>query len=355
MRLMEQRQLASVVIPAYNAEDFIEDAVKSCFAQIYRPLEILVVNDGSTDSTAERMENLANRASDSDVDLSVLNVGENRGAANALHMGFSKAKGKYVSWLSADDVFVDRRKMGKQVEHMNGTGASWSYYRDTYLGENHRSAILIKSSYVHTFRLIDPLFFHDSGLRLMALLFKNPINGSSTMIRRESIEKYGQFDPVTRNVDLDGDLWMRYSALDLKLAALPGAPVFYRRHPAQTSKRKHLMLRGSEMTRMRILLTLEKKGSLRKLVARFAPFLPVVLKTKYHFERPFVSEFLLNFISTNKKELAPLMILPVKRYLRAIRNHQNYRMMDSEEFRRDLESFSESNEYRAFERIFLKQ
>jgi hypothetical protein len=175
------------------------------------------------------------------------------------------------------------------------------------------------------------------------------------MIRRESIEKYGQFDPVTRNVDLDGDLWMRYSALNLKLVALYGAPVLYRRHAAQTSKRKHLMLRGSELTRMRILLTLEKTGCLRKLVARFALFLPVVLGTKYHFERPFVSEFLLNYISTHKRELAPLRIMPLKRYLRAVRNHQNYRMMDLQAFRQDLKSFSQSSEYRAFERLFLKQ
>jgi hypothetical protein len=189
----------------------------------------------------------------------------------------------------------------------------------------------------------------------MALLFKNPINGSSTMIRRKCIEEYGQFDPVTRNVDHDGDLWMRYSALNLKLAALHGAPVFYRKHAAQTSKSKHLMLRGSELTRMRILLTLEKKGSLKKLVAEFAPFLPVVLGAKYHFERPFVTEFLLNYISTHKRELAPLGIMPLGHYLRVIRNHKNYRMIESEEFRRDLKTFSESNEYKAFENTFLKQ
>jgi len=352
---MRCENLASVVIPAYNAEDFIEDAVRSCLAQTYRPLEILVVNDGSTDSTVDKVKNLANLVPRSHVDLSVLNVGENRGAANALNLGFSRAEGEYICWLSADDIFIDRRKIGKQVECTNKTGAFWSYYRDVYLGENRYNAVLAKSSYLHTFRVLDPLFFRSSDLRLMALLFKNPINGSSTMIRRECIEEYGQFDPVTRNVDADGDLWMRYSALNLKLAALRGAPVFYREHATQTSKRKYLMLRGCELTRMRMLLTLERKGSLKRLIAKFAPFLPVILETKYHFERPLVTEFLLNYISTYKRELAPIRIIPLRRYLRAVKNHKNYRTMDLEEFYRDLKSFSESNEYRVFESIFLKQ
>ena len=352
---MGQSQLASIVTPAYNAEDFIEDALRSCFNQVYRPLEMIIVNDGSTDSTIERVNRFADSISDSRFELRIMNVGENKGAANALNLGFSKAEGDYICWLSADDIFTDREKIGRQVECMNKTGASWSYYRDVYLGENRHNATLARSSYLHTFRVLDPLFLRSSDLRLMSVLFKNPINGSSTMIRKECIEKYGQFDSATKNVDPDGDLWMRYSALGLKLAALNGAPVFYREHATQTSKRSYLMLRGCELTRMRILLTLEKKGILNKLVAKFAPFLPVIFETKYHFERPLVTEFLLNYISAHKNELAPLRIVPLRRYLRAVKNHRNYRTIDSEEFHRDLKSLCRSSEYRAFESAFLKQ
>jgi glycosyltransferase involved in cell wall biosynthesis len=352
---MEQLQLASVVIPAYNAEVFIDDAVKSCVTQTRRPLEVIVVNDGSTDFTVKRVNRLADSYSDSRLELRVIDVGVNKGAANALNLGFSNAEGDYICWLSADDIFLDREKVGRQVDYMNRTGASWSYYRDVYLGGNRHDAVLARSSYLHTFRALDPLFLHSSDLRLMALLFKNPINGSSVMIRRECVKKYGQFDPVTRNVDPDGDLWMRYSALNLKLAALSEAPVFYREHAVQTSKRKQLMLRGCEMTRMRMLLTLERKGSLTKLIAKFAPFLPVIFQTKYHFERPLVTEFLLNYISSHTRDLAPVRMVPFRRYLRAIKKHKNYQMIDSEAFYRDLKSFSSSQEYRAFESVFMKQ
>jgi len=284
-----------------------------------------------------------------------LNVGENRGAANALNLGFSRAEGEYICWLSADDIFIDREKIDRQIKRMDKTGAFWSYYRDIYRGRNPSNAVLAQSSYLHTFRIVDPLFLSSSDLRLMSLLFKNPINGSSIMIKKECVTKFGQFDPVTRNVDGDGDLWMRYSALNLPLEALKGAPVFLREHTTQTSKRKYLMLRGCELTRMRILLTLKRKGSLTKMIAKFTPFLPVIFQTRYHVERPFVSEFLFSYISDRTKEFTPLLARLARLYLKRVRNHENYRMIDADEFSRDLGQFSKSSEFRNFERIFLRR
>lgn len=352
---MGSNNIVSVVIPAYNAKDFIDDAVRSCFVQTCRPLEILVVNDGSTDSTADRVKNLSNLASSSDVDLSVLNVGENRGAANALNLGFSQAKGEHVCWLSADDVFTDREKIDRQIKHMDKKGAFWSYYRDVYRGGSLSSAVPVRSSYLHTLRVLDPLFLSSADLRLMSLLFKNPINGSSIMIRKDCVVKFGQFDPVTRNVDGDGDLWMRYSALNLKLEALKGAPVFLREHTTQTSKRKFSMLRGCELTRLRILHALERKESLTRMIAKFSPFLPVIFQTGYYLERPLVSEFLMNYISARGRQFPPFLSRMIRPYLRRLRKTENYQMIDPDEFSQDLDKFSKSSEFKNFERIYLRR
>ena len=249
-----QKELVSVVIPAYNAERFIEDSVKSCFNQTYRPIEVVVVDDGSTDATPDLVNDLCDSVPDNEVELRMIDIGENKGAANALNVGFSNAQGNHICWLSADDMFLDERKVERQVNFMSRTGALWSYFKGSYVGETVPTATLTRSSFLPYARIMDPLFIRDHELRLMMLLFRNPINGSSVMIRKDCIAQHGQFDPITKNVDADGDLWMRYSALKLKLTALNGAAVFYREHPVQTSKKKSLMIYGCELTRMRILI-----------------------------------------------------------------------------------------------------
>ena len=349
---MSGKETVSFVIPAYNAEKFIDDAVRSCFNQTYRPIEVIVVNDGSTDSTADVVNGLSNLIPDNELKLRIIDIGENRGSANALNVGFSSAKGDYVCWLSADDMFVDKKKIQKQVDRMNKTKALWSYFRDFYTGVAVSNATLIRSNYLPPLTILDPLFIHNPDFRLMILLFTNPINGSSIMIKRNCIETYGNFDPVTRNVDGDGDLWMRYSILRVKLTALKGASVFYREHPKQTSKRKILMLHGCELTRMRILLTLEKKGALIKLIKKFTPYFMIILITRRHLRRPFVSEFLFNYILDHRREFNRIFLKYIQRSLNDVKKHPNYLMLDKNKFLKDLQLFMESHIFKNFEDLF---
>jgi len=345
----------SVVIPAFNAEKFIQDAVRSCFSQTFRPLEVLVVNDGSTDSTLDVVSALSKQMLGNQLTLRIIDIGENKGAANALNVGFSNASGNYVCWLSADDLFLDRDKIQKQVAVMSKSGALWSYFRDSYKGKNPAKSALIRSRYLPRLRILDPLFVRDSDLRLMMLIFRNPINGSSIMIRKDCVEVFGQFDPIARNVDADGDLWMRYTSLKLKLNALEGAPVFYREHPTQTSKKKHVMIYGSELTRMRMLLTLDRKGILTKLIKKFALFFPLISKANYHFNRPFASEFVFNCILEQKGKFNPVLVRYAGKSLNKVRKHLNYLSLDREKFLKDLELYKQSYTFKKFEEIFLKQ
>lgn len=351
---MNENTMVTVVIPAYNAEEFIEDAVKSCFNQTYRPMETIVVNDGSTDTTANEVKVLADALYKNDFELRLIDIGKNMGAANALNVGFSSAEGAYICWLSADDIFIDREKIKRQIRYMKRTGADWGYFRDCYSGLNISTARLVKTSYLPRLRIFDPLFIHDSDLRLAMLFFRNPINGSSVVIKKDCVESYGQFDPSTRNVDGDGDLWMRYSALKLKLCALKGAPVFYREHEKQTSKRKDYMMYGCELTRMRMLRVLEKKKKLTKIIKKFTPFLPIILKAKNHFARPLVSEFLFNYIIENKNKFNYLLFKNAQRSLNDVKNHRNYQSIDKNKFAEDLELLIRSDTFAKFEATFEK-
>ena len=350
---MNENIRVTVVIPAYNAEEFIEDAVKSCFNQTYRPMETIVVNDGSTDTTANKGRDLANSLHRRDFESRLLDIGKNMGAANALNVGFSSAEGAYVCWLSADDMFTDREKIEKQILYMKRTGADWGYFRDYYSGQHLSTARLVKSSYLPRLRILDPLFVHDSDLRLAMLLFRNPINGSSVMIKKDCVEAYGQFDPITRNVDADGDLWMRYSALGLRLVAAKGAPVFYREHSMQTSKKELAMLYGCDLTRVRIMATLAKKGNLARLAKKFSPFLPILVETNYHIARPFVSQFLFNHILDHKKEFDRIFLKYVQKSLADVSRHINNLRLDTEKFAKDIEAFKQSPTFINFEKLYI--
>jgi glycosyltransferase involved in cell wall biosynthesis len=317
-------------------------------------MEIVVVNDGSTDATVNKVKSVTRLLPAASFELRVIDIGTNMGAANALNVGFSNAKGEYVCWLSADDMFIHKEKVKTQVAHMKRTQANWSYFKNCYMGRNLSNSRLVLTSYLPRLPIFDSMFIHDPDLRLAALLFRNPINGSSVMIKKEATQSYGQFDPNTRNIDGDGDLWMRYSALKLKLEAIDGAPVFYREHEKQTSKRTDQMIYGCELTRIRMLKTFEKSSKLERVIKKFAPFLPVIMKTKQHFKRPLVSEFLFNYIINSKSKFDWFLFKMAEKSLKDIKNHGNYRKIDKNKFAKDLELLMRSDIFKKFEEKLLE-
>ncbi|MFN3301364.1 MAG: glycosyltransferase family 2 protein, partial [Sediminibacterium sp.] len=89
----------SVVIPLYNKGKYIERAISSVLAQTYPPLEIIVVDDGSTDNGPERVL----KFNDPRI---ILIRQENRGPGAARNTGLARAKGKYIAFLDADDEWL---------------------------------------------------------------------------------------------------------------------------------------------------------------------------------------------------------------------------------------------------------
>jgi glycosyltransferase involved in cell wall biosynthesis len=105
---LDRSPLVSVVIPAYNAASTLERAVVSARAQAYRPIDIVVVDDGSTDATAAILGRLAGP------DLTVLRNARPSGASNARNQGILAAKGEMVAFLDADDEWFPN-KLALQV------------------------------------------------------------------------------------------------------------------------------------------------------------------------------------------------------------------------------------------------
>ncbi|MFN3692324.1 MAG: glycosyltransferase family 2 protein, partial [Fervidobacterium sp.] len=93
------KPLVSVIIPAYNVEGYIEKTIESVLNQTYRNLEIIVVNDGSTDKTREIAYNILKN---SGVNFKIIDQ-TNQGVSVARNVGIENASGDYIKFLDGDD------------------------------------------------------------------------------------------------------------------------------------------------------------------------------------------------------------------------------------------------------------
>ncbi len=129
--------LVSVIIPTYNRKDLLGRAVESCFRDTYRPIEVVVVDDGSKDGTEQVIPALEAAAKrDSQMCLRYIQQ-ENRGAAAARNRGFGEIRGDYVRFLDSDD-YMCPEATAAQVRALESSGAAVCYgeWRDLVMGES---------------------------------------------------------------------------------------------------------------------------------------------------------------------------------------------------------------------------
>ncbi len=184
----ELSELVSIIIPAYNAAQTLERAVQSVLSQDYGPMEIIVVDDGSTDGTVDVVRGYGEKVR--------LIQQENRGAGAARNRGVAKARGEYIAFLDADDEYLPGR-LRKGIEPM---------LADDCVAITHCQCILC---YPDEHRVVDGVRFKQMALFLSELLV-DPLYATTpgVTMRRSVFEKSGGFDEsfLTRE---DHDLWMR--------------------------------------------------------------------------------------------------------------------------------------------------
>ena len=113
--------LVSVILPVYNGENYVRLAIQSVLDQTFKDLELIVVDDGSSDSTADIVYGFGDR---------VRYVRqENTGVAGAFNHGLRLAEGRYISWLSHDDIFI-ATKLEKQIQALSRVGSPAVCYTD---------------------------------------------------------------------------------------------------------------------------------------------------------------------------------------------------------------------------------
>lgn len=202
----------SVVIPAYNAANTIAETVDSVLAQTLDDIEVIVVDDGSTDSTAERAEREG---------VSVLST-PNQGVSAARNEGIARAQGRFVAFLDADDLW-ESDKLERQVEALqHEPNAVMAVSGSRLLGEGGA-----------TVEVLVPWASEDPprDLLLHSMVLGHVI---SVLIRRDQLERIGGFDPSFSQC-ADWDFFLRATTAGT-LARIPDPLVTIRRdRPSMSS------------------------------------------------------------------------------------------------------------------------
>jgi glycosyltransferase involved in cell wall biosynthesis len=217
------RPLVCVIIPAFNAEATLGDTLRSAAAQTYPNFEIIIIDDGSTDGTAQ----IASDFCASEQRARLLQT-TNRGVAAARNAGIEAAGGEYLAFLDADDLWHPR-KLEMQVEAALADpeiGFVYTFYQN--IDGSGRGLQTPPQMLVNGHAFWRHLYFNFVGC------------GSSILVRKESLLDIGRFDESLHGSE-DYLLQLRLAAR-YAIACVPEVLVYYRQGPSTASADSRRML-----------------------------------------------------------------------------------------------------------------
>jgi glycosyltransferase involved in cell wall biosynthesis len=210
------RQLVSVVVASYNGERFLAETLESVFAQDYDPFEVVFVDDGSSDGTAEIARSFPLRYV----------YQENRGLPAARNAGVALATGELVAFVDDDDLWP-RTKLSVQANYLaNHEDVGCVLGRNEWIVEDGVEPPRLER---------DPIFHELGGIQLVTM-----------MIRRRTFDEIGGFDASYRYAE-DRDLFVRLREHGIEIAVLPDLVLSKRLHGSNMTMNRpesHPLLRS---------------------------------------------------------------------------------------------------------------
>jgi hypothetical protein len=217
--------LVSVLMPTHNAAAFVAASVNSLLAQTFRDFELIIVDDGSTDTTLDILAGIE------DPRLTIIASPENLGPVHARNRAFALARGRYIAALDADDLCRPDR-LARQVAYLDG----------------HPDVVLISTaaSVIEGDRVsFDPMVRHTSPALIdWLLLTRNPLVWSSAMFRADAARRLTPFTRPERRYAEDFELYHRLRPFGV-IARIDEDLVTYREHPGGMSKRHTDVMSGN--------------------------------------------------------------------------------------------------------------
>ncbi len=209
--------LVSVIMPVYNGERFLAAAIESVLAQSLTDFELIIVNDGSTDSTAAMLAQYARK--DARISLITNEVAQGYGGEKASNMAYKMAKGKYIAKLDADDVAHSSR-LAKQVAFLNTNPTVFlvGSFLEIIDAQGHTTGT---RQYPLTHKGIYQAFYYRSTIGHPSIMFRNHLlTGDFYQLRFPALNDYYSFFCLMK--------------AGYKVANLPEYLVQYRIHDSNT-------------------------------------------------------------------------------------------------------------------------
>jgi len=211
---MSTEPLVSVVLPVYNAEDYLKESVDSILNQSYTNFELIILNDGSSDLSEE----ICLKYHDSRIKY---HFHKNIGLAGTLNKGLDLCTGEYIARQDQDDI-AHTERFKKQVDYLE---------KNLSINLLGTRAKVFSDSSAHI--KIHDHATHPAILKF-DLMFDNPFVHSTVMFRKKDIQKIGYYN-VDRSFFEDYELWSRFSQYG-DIANLPNVLLDYRHHDKGLSK-----------------------------------------------------------------------------------------------------------------------
>ena len=261
--------LVSIVIPVYNTEKFVKECIESALNQTYRQIEVIVVDDGSTDNSLKIIKKFSDQ-------IKVISK-PNGGTASALNLGIKEMNGDWLKWLSADDLlypnaiqeFVDE---AKKLDDMTNCILYSNYDIIDSNGKNLR-------------QFIEPNYNSKNSFELNTILLDHYIgNATTSLIHKSAFERFGMFDENVGFAE-DYELWLRFCILHkCRLQLIPKILCKYRIHETQlTAKKMDKALENANEIRRHILNQLDKEELEKYSVAlkKFKNAKPLAVRARH--------------------------------------------------------------------------
>ncbi len=222
-----ENSLVSVIVPAYNHENYIQQCLDSIIAQNYDNIELIVLNDGSKDNTYSKILEYKDKCLTRFKNFQIINK-ENEGVSKTLNKGIELSKGKFICFIASDDMMIEGR-IKKQVEYMNLNNSSISCGNSLILNENTKSSKSI---------INEKLKLQYKGNQFYNLIINYFISSPTVMINKSVIEKIGKFDENSKIED-----WPYYvkASRDFKIDFINENLCYYRIHGNNTQTNKKNM------------------------------------------------------------------------------------------------------------------
>lgn len=216
-----QSPMISIIIPVYNGENYLQEAIDSALAQTYKACEVIVVDDGSTDKTKEIMDSYGDK---------IVSLHKNNGGvSSALNLGIHHMRGEYFAWLSHDDLLKENACEIYMDMLKNNEPETVIYANYDLINDKGKVYGFTEYEKRHSKRKLE--------LSVYPVIL-GYVNGCALLVHKSHFERVGEFDETLR-ITQDNEMWFRIFR-NSKIRFCSTIVSSKRYHPEQDSQTKNI-------------------------------------------------------------------------------------------------------------------